>query len=201
MRNRAPAALFVLAAWLMPACVWPETSPLAFVRENVGHVVAVLENPDLRGEERRSQRYAELSRITDAFFNATELARRALGQRWRMLSGTEQQEFTQLFLELIKQTYLDKLDAYNNNGITYDQEILQSPTQAEVLLTVATDKGPLRVEIALIRDANGWRAFDVTVENISLVRNFRTQFQSILQSHPPQYLIRILKEKVHGSAQ
>ncbi|HCF05067.1 MAG TPA: hypothetical protein DEU72_02320 [Desulfomicrobiaceae bacterium] len=201
MRNRAPAALFVLAAWLMPACVWPETSPLAFVRENVGHVVAVLENPDLRGEERRSQRYAELSRITDAFFNATELARRALGQRWRMFSGAEQQEFTQLFLELIKQTYLGKLDAYNNNGITYDQEIFQSPTQAEVLLTVATDKGPLRVEIALIRDANGWRAFDVTVENISLVRNFRTQFQSILQSHPPQYLIRILKEKVHGSAQ
>jgi phospholipid transport system substrate-binding protein len=200
MKNRA-AILVVLATWLIPACVWAETSPLAFVRENVERVVAVLENPDLRGEARRSQRYAELSRITDAFFNATELARRALGQRWRMLSEAEQQEFTQLFLELIKQTYLDKLDAYNHSGITYDQEILQSPTQAEVALTVATDKGPLRVEIALIQDTNGWRAFDVTVENISLVRNFRTQFQSILQSNPPQYLIRILKEKVHGSAQ
>lgn len=199
--RRGAICICMFGVWLVSACLWAEASPLAFVRENVGRVVAVLENPDLRGEERRSQRYAELSRITDAFFNPTELARRALGQRWRMLSEPEQQEFSHLFLQLIKQTYLNKLDTYNNNGITYDQEILHSPTRAEVQLTVTTDKGPLRVEIDLIRDANGWQAFDVTVENISLVRNFRSQFESILQSNPPRYLIHLLKEKVYGPAQ
>lgn len=190
--------LLTVLCWGLALAAWADDSPLAFVRSNVERVTAILERPDLRGETHKLQRQAELSRITDEFFDPTELARRSLGQHWRALSEAEQTEFAALFVELIKQTYLDKFDAYNNQGVTYDQEILQSPTQAVVRMTVATDKGPLRVEIGLVRAAAGWRAFDVTVENVSLVRNFRTQFQSILQSNSPQHLITILKERVHG---
>ncbi len=190
--------LFALSWLLLGDIVWADTSPLTFVRSNVERVVAILENPDLRGETHKRERRAQLERITEDFFDTQELARRSLGQYWRALSPGEQTEFAALFVELIKQTYLDKLDVYNNQGIRYEEEIMQSPTQAVVRFSVATDKGPLRVEINLISGPTGWRAFDITVENVSLVRNFRTQFQSILQSHPPQHLIAILKERIHG---
>jgi phospholipid transport system substrate-binding protein len=185
---------FSIASWACAA-----SSPMRFVQENVNRVLSVLEDPHIQGDRAKTARMEKLSAITDGFFDPIELSRRALGQYWRMLSPEEQQEFSVLFLQLIKQTYLDKFDAYNNQGVRYEQEVFQSPTQATVLLTASTDKGPLHIQVNLIQTPNGWKAFDIVLENISLVRNYRTQFQSILQSNAPHNLIAILKEKVHGS--
>jgi len=139
----------------------------------------------------------EASTIVDSFFDAEELSKRSLGQYWRIFNKEQREQFQVLFLKLIKQVYLKKSVAYNGEVVVFNQEILKSDTQSEVQTTITSPQLNIPVVYFMVRRDATWKVYDVSVENVSLVKNYRSQFQSILQNNTPEKLIEILKEKTN----
>ena len=172
-------------------------TPTGYIRANIDAVVAILSSPEFKDEATKDAQIEKIEAIVDKFFDAEELSKRALGQYWRIFSQEQRAEFQPLFLELIKQVYLKKSVAYNGEVVTFNQEILKSDTQAEVQTTITSPELNIPVVYFMTRKDASWKVYDVAVENVSLVKNYRSQFQSILQKNTPEQLIAILKEKTN----
>lgn len=187
-------ALFLLAPTMAFASI---TTPAAYIQTNVDAVISILAETQGDSPAMRDLQAARLSALVDDFFDPEELSRRALGQYWRLFSPAQQAEFQPLFLELIKQVYLKKSIAYNNEQVTIDQEIVKSDAWAEVFTTIVGPSVRTRVVYFLKKIGTSWKVYDVSVENVSFVKNYRSQFQGILQNNPPAHLISILREKTN----
>lgn len=186
--------LFLL---LVPSLATALDTPTSYVRSNVDAVVAILTSPEYKDEATRDAQMQKIETVVDSFFDAEELSKRSLGQYWRIFSKEQREEFQVLFLKLIKQVYLKKSVAYNGEVVVFNQEILKSDTQAEVQTTITSPQVNIPVVYYMVRRDATWKVYDVSVENVSLVKNYRSQFQSILQNNTPEKLIEILKEKTN----
>lgn len=184
-----------LSFLLLPALALAQTSPTDYVRANVDAVLAVLNNPEYAGNQ--ELKVQQIALLADSFFDAQELSKRALGQYWKTFREDQRREFQELFVDLLKSTYLKKTALYNNEKVVYNRETLKSDTLAEVHTTLTSPKLSVPVVYFLIRRDGKWGVYDVAVENVSLVRNYRSQFQSILQNNSPDQLMGILREKTH----
>jgi phospholipid transport system substrate-binding protein len=189
--------LILLLLLLAPSLALALDTPTSYVRSNVDDVVAILTSPEYQDEATRDAQMKRIEKIVDGFFESEELSKRALGQYWRIFNKEQRAEFQVLFLELIKQVYLKKSVAYNGEVVVYNQEILKSDTQAEVQTTITSTDLNIPVVYYMVRRDASWKVYDVAVENVSLVKNYRSQFQSILQNNPPEKLIDILREKTN----
>ncbi len=187
-------ALLLLVPTLALAAV---SSPTDYIRATVDSVIVILQETRGDAPETRKTQADRLSALVDDFFDPEELSRRSLGQYWRLFSPAEQAEFQALFLTLIKQVYLRKSIAYNNELVTFDKEIMKSDSQAEVFTTIVAPSARTSVIYSLKKIGTSWRVYDVVVENVSFVKNYRSQFQGILQNNPPAHLISILREKTN----
>ena len=187
----------LLLLLLAPAQAMAVDTPTAYIRSNIDAVLAILTAPELQGEEHNDERLNRIEGVVNGFFDAEELSKRALGQYWRTFNDGQRQEFQALFLELIKSVYLKKSLTYNNEVVNYIQEILKSETMAEVHTTITSPNLNIPIIYFLIRKDASWKVYDVSVENVSLIKNYRSQFQSILQQKSPEQLITILKEKAN----
>ncbi|NLW81332.1 MAG: ABC transporter substrate-binding protein [Desulfovibrionales bacterium] len=187
----------VLFFVLFPALALAMTSPTDYVRTNVDAVVAILTDPQLQGEEKKSEQMLRIESVVDGIFDSQELSKRALAQHWKLFREDQRQEFQKLFLELIKHAYLKKSIAYNNEVVQYNQELVKSETLAEVHTVLTSPTVNMPIIYYMIRRDDSWKVYDVSVENVSLVKNYRSQFQSILQNSSPDQLIAILREKIH----
>ena len=187
-------ALLLLVPTLALAAV---SSPTDYIRATVDSVIVILQETRGDAPETRKAQADRLSALVDDFFDPEELSRRSLGQYWRLFSPAEQAEFQALFLSLIKQVYLRKSIAYNNEQVTFDKEIMKSDSQAEVFTTIVAPSARTSVIYSLKKIGTSWRVYDVVVENVSFVKNYRSQFQGILQNNPPAHLISILREKTN----
>lgn len=187
-------ALLLLVPTLALAAV---SSPTDYIRATVDSVIVILQETRGDAPETRKAQADRLSALVDDFFDPEELSRRSLGQYWRLFSPAEQAEFQALFLTLIKQVYLRKSIAYNNELVTFDKEIMKSDSQAEVFTTIVAPSARTSVIYSLKKIGTSWRVYDVVVENVSFVKNYRSQFQGILQNNPPAHLISILREKTN----
>lgn len=187
-------ALFFLVPLLAFASA---QTPAEYIKTSTDTVVAILSDSPKNTADLDDAQIARLAAVVDDFFDPRELARRALGQYWRLFSQAEQTEFENLFLKLIKQVYLKKSIHYNDERVNVDQEILKSDTLAEVLTTIIGPNTRTQVNYYLKKIGPSWKVYDVVVENVSFVKNYRSQFQGILQNNSPDHLISILREKVH----
>jgi len=190
--------LLLLPARLLAA----QDTPTSYVRSNVDAILSILQSPEFKAErdDKGQASPAQLARIetvVDGFFDSEELSKRALGQYWRIFNPEQREEFKPLFVKLIKQVYLKKSVAYNNEQVLFNQEIVKSDTQAEVYTSIVSPNMNIPVVYYMIRKDASWKIYDVAVENVSLVKNYRSQFQSILQKNTPAQLIDILREKTN----
>lgn len=188
--------LFLLVV-LLPTPGLSQGNPTSYIRANVDAVVAILTDPALAGEEHKDEQLRRIEAMVDNFFDAEELSKRSLGQYWRIFTEEQQQEFQPLFLKLIKQVYLKKTISYNNEVVHYNQEIIKSDTLAEVYTTLTSPSLNIPIIYYMIRKDASWKVYDVSVENVSLVKNYRSQFRSILQNNSPDHLIATLREKTN----
>ena len=187
----------LLLLLVLPSLALALDTPTSYIRSNIDAVVAILTSPEFKDEATKDAQIQKIEDIVDNFFDAEELSKRALGQYWRIFSTEQREEFQPLFLELIKQVYLKKSVAYNGEVVTFNQELIKSDTQAEVQTTITSPELNIPVIYFMTRKDASWKVYDVSVENVSLVKNYRSQFQSILQKKSPQELIAILKEKTN----
>lgn len=186
----------LLLLLLLPSLALAQiASPTDYIRTNIDAVISILKSPEYMGESNKTAQLNQIEAVVDTFFDPQELSKRSLAQYWKVFSDQQKQEFQTLFLKLIKQVYLKKSVSYNNEIVTYTQEIIKSDTLAEVYTTLTSPTLNIPIVYYLIRRENSWAVYDVSIENISLTKNYRSQFQSILQNNPPEQLLTILREK------
>jgi phospholipid transport system substrate-binding protein len=156
--------------------------PTDTVRDYTDAVVKVLEDPALKVEDRRAERRAAVRKIAIDVFDVQETARRALGQHWQQRSPEEREEFVQLFADLLERTYINKIDLFGGEKLRFTEEKIDGD-HAVVRAKVITKQGTeVPVEARMINRGTRWQIYDIVIENISLVGNYRSQFDRIIRS-------------------
>ncbi|MGQ0812736.1 MAG: MlaC/ttg2D family ABC transporter substrate-binding protein, partial [Nitrospiraceae bacterium] len=141
-------------------------------------------------------RIVRLTQIADARFDYAERGKRSLGAHWKKLSDREQQQFVELFTELLTATYADKIDSYSGERVKYLDERREGENYAEVRTKMIGKKTEIPVNYRLIKKDDAWQAYDVVIDGVSLVKNYRGQFASILRSSSFEQLVEALREKI-----
>jgi len=164
------------------------------VRRSVDEVIKVVQSqPD--GPARR----AEIRRIANRLFDFEETAKRALGPHWQQRTPAEREEFVRLFSDLLEAAYVGKIDLYQGEKIAYVGETVDGD-QATVKTRIVTKQGTeVPVDYRLLREKDGWRVYDVVIEGVSLVGNYRTQFNKIIQTSSFEDLVKRMRAKDFSS--
>jgi phospholipid transport system substrate-binding protein len=183
-------AFAVLLAVAAPAIAGPPTDQL---RQRVDEVVRVLDDPSLKGKT--GPRRAAVRKISEEIFDYPDTARRALGPHWNARSPEEQREFVALFADLLDRAYFSKIDRYQGEKVRYGAETING-SEAIVKTMIITQAGTeVPVDYRLHQAGGRWLVYDVNIEGVSLVSNYRTQFNKIVQTESYQSLIQKLRAK------
>jgi len=180
---------FSLLAW-SPA--WPGVATDQ-LKVSVDQVIRTLEDPALQSEPKRQERRTSIRKEADKIFDFEETAKRALGRHWQSLSEKDRQEFVPLFADLLERAYISKIERYSGEKITYAGDSVDGEL-ATVKTRFTTKKGTeIPVDYRMLRRGDRWLVYDVNVEGVSLVANYRTQFDKIIQTASYQELVAKMK--------
>ena len=168
-------------------------TPLETVQTEVNKVLDALRNKGLK----ESAKKETLRLVYKEMFDQVELARLSLGNNWNKLTEAQRQEFVELFQQVLEKAYADKILAYTDEKILYDREVPISKNRVGVQTRVVTKSKEIPIIYRVVQESDGtWKVYDVVVENVSLVMNYRSQFNDILAKNKPDELIDILRKKV-----
>jgi len=170
-------------------------APTDQTRDCVDKILAILKNPELRSDGRKKERRERLRAIIYPRFDFAEMARRSLGSHWSRRPPQEQQQFVKLFTELLENSYVEKIESYNGETVSYLRE-KRDKDHAEVLTNIVTAKGEeFSINYSLHLVGGERKIYDIVVENISLVNNYRSQFNRILVNATFDELLKKLQAK------
>ena len=170
--------------------------PTDQLRATVDRVLMILRDPKLKSVDANEARRAELRNAIFPRFDFEEMAKRSLGAEWRRRSPAEQKEFVRLFTELLKDSYVDSIEAYHGDKVLYRGES-QDNGYAEVNTTVINKAGEeFAIDYRLNLEGRQWKVYDVIIENVSIVNNFRSQFSRILNRSSFADLLQKIRAKI-----
>jgi phospholipid transport system substrate-binding protein len=185
------------AVWLGSMGLAIAGEPTNLIRQTADQAIKILDDPQLQGPEKRAQRQERLRKMADEAFDWPDMARRALATHWRERTPQQQQEFTELFKDLVQRTYLNRLDAAagERQDIVYVDEQTQG-SQSVVKTKVITKRNTqVPIDYRLHKVDGGWKIYDVLIEGVSLVNNYRSQFNDILSRSSYDQLIQRMKSR------
>jgi phospholipid transport system substrate-binding protein len=185
-----------LAILLLVQPVWVAAGvPGDQVRQSVDKLLAILKDPQLKGESKKNERRDKLKEVIYQRFDFTEMARRSLGSEWRRHSPEEQREFVKLFTGLLERAYLDNIESYNGEKFRYLKE-QEDNNHAQVDTKIVGNKGQEFSVNYRLHNRNGdWKVYDVVIEDISLINNYRSQFSRMLATSSYEELVNRMKGK------
>ena len=191
-----PAVLSLLFFYLLiPAPLIAET-PTDQIQAAVEKALAVLRDPELKTVEKKGERRSRLRKILYPRFDFAEMAKRSLGAHWRRRTPSERKEFIRIFSELLERSYVRYIDSYNGEKFVYLREKLDG-NYAEVESQIITHKGKEFSVNYKTHIVNGeWKIYDVVAENISMVNNYRSQFNRVLSKSSFEELVRRINKKL-----
>lgn len=190
----AAVAAVALAAAGVPAEAGAPTDQL---RTSVDQVIKVLEDPALKAEARTQERRAAIRRVANETFDFKETAKRALGRHWQGLSDQEREEFSALFADLLEWAYVNRIEQYSGERITYSGEVMEpggdlATVRSRFSLKSGSD---VPVDYRMLKRGDRWLVYDVSVEGISLVANYRSQFNKVIETSSYGELVNRLKAR------
>ena len=161
----------------------------------IDRVLQVLDDPAMKPEAKAAERRAAIRRIASDIFDIEEISRRTLGRHWQVLTEVERAEFVQAFGDLLKRSYFMKIDGQSVEKIALVGEAIDDD-QAIVRTTIKTRQGTeIPVDYHMTRRGDRWRAYDVAIAGVSLVANYRSQFERVIQRTSYQHLVKQVREK------
>lgn len=191
-----PRAVGVMLLVLLASGAARAGEPTDRIRGAIDRAIGILKDPKLQGPEKRERRRALLRREIEPVFDFEDMSRRSLGPEWRGRTEPERKEFVRLFTELLASSYLGKIEVYEGEEIRYGKETVDLP-YAQVETRVVTKTGQEHpVNYRMRRGDGGWRIYDVVIEGISLVNNYRSQFQSLLRKSSFEGMLEKLRTTV-----
>ena len=174
-------------------------APTDQLKASVEQILKVLEDPALKAEARAKDRRAAIRKEAESVFDFTETAKRALGRHWQSLSEKDREEFTGLFTDLIERAYISKIERYSGERIAYAGEAIDGGL-ATVRTRFVTKQGTeVPIDYRMQQRGDRWLVYDVSVEGVSLINNYRTQFDKIIQTSSYAELVRKMKAAELGA--
>ncbi len=169
--------------------------PGELVMNTIDRGLTILKDPSLDGKEKFGERKRKLWAEISPIFSFEEMTKRALGKHWKERTDEEKKEFVELFTSVLKGTYIGKTDTYTGEKIVYLRE-RQDDTRSKVQTKFITKTGQeISVNFSLLKNHGKWKIYDVIIEGVSLVNNYRSQFNSILLKSDWEVLVQKMKKK------
>ncbi|HYS92449.1 MAG TPA: ABC transporter substrate-binding protein [Candidatus Acidoferrales bacterium] len=169
-------------------------APTDQLRTYTDQILKVLENPGLSLPEKR----ATVRKIASEVFDTMETAQRVLGQHWQQRTSAEREDFAKLFANLLEQTYISRIDEYGGERLTYTSEQVDGE-RAVVRARIVTAKGTeVPVESRLLHKGDRWLIYDILIENLSLISNYRSQFDRVIRTSGYPELVKRLQARVEA---
>jgi phospholipid transport system substrate-binding protein len=171
-------------------------APADALKVGVDKALRILEDPALKGEAHAPDRRRQLREVADGLFDFEEMSRRTLAMHWQKRTAEEREKFTTLFADLLENTYFAQIDTYSGGGsVKYGAETMQADL-ATVRTVIVTAKGTeIPAEYRMHQKAGKWMVYDVSIEGVSLVNNYRAQFNQIIQRGGFADLVQKLQKK------
>ena len=186
--------LFLFSCLLLPSPSAAQ-SPTEQMRTTLDRVLAIVRNSNSSSKAKKEDLRARLAEVIYPRFDFTEMGKRSLGSHWGGHSAEEQREFVKVFAGLLGRTYTDRIESYTGQTILYTREI-EDKDYAEVDTKIVTDKREeLSINYKLHSVNNEWKVYDLVIEDISLVNNYRSQFDRVIARSSFEELIRVMKAK------
>lgn len=173
--------------------------PVQFLKNVVDEIVAILENKELAAPAMKEERKARVVAVVEKNFDFREMSMRSLGKYWRQASPAEQERFVVLFKKLLENTYINRIEAYSGERAVFKRHIAQGD-RVIVYSGFLRNNTEVPVNYSMKNTAERWAIYDVQIEGVSLVNNYRSQFASILGRENFAVLIVRLEDRVRKLA-
>ena len=164
------------------------------VKTSIEQVVSVLEDKELKKADRATERRKRLQKIFSDRFNYEEMSKRSLGAQWNNLNETQRQEFVDLFRQLLARSYTGTIEGYSGERFQYLSEHHEGD-YAEVRTKLISRKGEIPINYRLLSKSGEWQVYDIVVDGISMVSNYRAQFTKIIRASSYEDLVQKLQNK------
>jgi len=185
----------VAILYLLVAVSTRAGGPTDELRGAIEKVQTILNDPQLKAAGKKGGRLDKLRQVIQPKFDFTEMAKRSLGTNWQRRNPEEQRDFVKVFTDLLENAYVDSIDSYDGEKVVFTNE-KQDKEYGEVNTKIVTKKGEeFSVNYKLHQASGNWKVYDVVIENISIVNNFRSQFNRVIAKSSYEDLLRTMKEK------
>ncbi len=185
--------LIILLGW---PCLSQASSPIDDLKAPIEKVLEILRDPQYKNPDMKQQQRDKIIQITNQVFDFKAMSRLALGRNWKSLNPQEQKDFVAAFGDLLNSTYMDKVQGeYRDETVSFLNQEIIATGKAIVKTKILRKPHDIPVVYAMFLDGDKWRIYDVNVEGISLIKNYRTQFDQILTKDSPNQLIERIKKK------
>jgi len=191
MRRGLAVGIFLL--WLVMIPVAGQAGvPMDTAKAGVDRVVAVAGDKGLELEAKKEK----IRNLIGEFFDFDVLSRLTLGRYWKKFKPDQQQAFVSLYRTLLENVYMDRILTYAGEKVVFEKEIMHSKKKAEIKSKVITGSNEIPINYRMVIRGKEWKVYDVVIEGVSMVRNYRSQFNEILAKQSPDQLIETLKKRV-----
>ena len=184
-------ALMLVLTGALPAAAGPPADQL---KGHIDRVLQVVEDPALRGDHRAGERRAAIRKIAEQIFDFAETARRSLGPHWHGRTPAERDEFVRLFADLLERSYISRIELYSGEKLAFLGDTVDGDL-ALVRTRIAAASGDVAVDYRMLRRGDQWRVYDVVIEGVSLVSNYRSQFNRIIRTSSYQELVKRMRTR------
>jgi len=195
-RWRVTAVTAGLATIVLGAAVPARAGvPSDQLKAQVDRVVRVLDDTELQKSARAAERRAAIRGIANETFDFTETARRALGPHWQARTPAEREEFTGLFADLLERSYIGKIELYSGEKVAYLGDTIDDGFATVLTKLITKQATEVPIDYRMIRRDDRWLVYDVSIEGVSLIANYRAQFNKIIQTSGYASLVQRLRAK------
>lgn len=194
-----PMLAMLLALTSVPPLVLAG-EPTDQIKQTTDQILAILQEPSLKSADKEGERQKQMRKVIDARFDWTDMARSAIGKSWKGLADAQRVEFTGLFGDLVNKNYMSKVEGYSGEKIQYKGDKVDG-TYGVVDVVIVTLRGTdIPVSYRVLKKDAKWMIYDVSIEGVSMVNNYRSQIAAILGSSSYDTLIARIRAKIAESA-
>ncbi len=198
---RTALILYGFAALVSASLSWAQEGATAQVKVTIEKVLGILRDPALKAPDKEEARRKKLKEAIYPRFDFTEMAKRSLGIHWGKRTPQEREEFVKVFADLLELSYAKRLEAYTDQEVFYTKEQVDDKFGLVVTKIVSTKENiDIPIEYKLLRQDNQWKVYDVVIDGISMVSNYRSQFNSIIQKSSYAELVQRMRVKQEAEA-
>jgi len=196
--NRFIMIVFVILILFAVSSASVAGEPTEDIRKTTDRIIAVVTDPGLKEADKAREKSRQIRNVVDERFDWEEMSKRTLARHWKDRTQNEKKEFIDLFGNLLERTYLDKVEGYSGEKVLYVDEKVEGKYAIVSVRIVTRQETEVQVDYRLKKKGEEWLVYDISIEGVSLVNNYRKQFDSIMSRSSYKDLIEKLRSKVEG---